>query len=54
MTIFSSGGEEEGNRACIHRFFVTPYGLRLNVVLKFNSWLIMRVIVQYVVQYPDT
>ena len=45
MTIFSSGGEEEGNRACVHRFFVTLYGLRLNVVLKFNSWLIMRAIV---------
>ena len=53
VTIFSSGGEEEGNRACVHRFFVTLYGLKVNVVLKFNSWLIMRVIVSLICTFSD-
>ena len=30
------------NRARVHRFFVTLYGLRLNVVLKFNCYEIIR------------
>ena len=41
-------GKRRENRACVHRFFVTLYGLRLNVGLKFNSWLIMRVIVSLI------
>ena len=45
---FAQEGRRRENRACVHRFFVTLYGLRLNVVLKFNSRLIMRVIVSLI------
>ena len=46
-------GRRRENRACVHRFFVTLYGLRLNVVLKFNTWLIMRVIVSLICTFSN-
>ena len=46
-------GRRRENRACVHSFFVTLYGLKLNVVLKFNTWLIMRVIVSLICTFSN-
>ena len=53
LTFLAQEGRRRENRACVHRFFVTLYGLRLNVVLKFNTWLIMRVIVSLICTFSS-